>query len=353
MYCHTTFTRNFRNLKPQRLEWSMGLNLLVGENGSGKTNTLESLHILTGWGPFRSLRRSSLVNWNMEDEKALLKGYFLGEEHLEIFSSVSERTLMKCDGNRSNCSSIRERIPTLAFLPGDLSLIDGSPAGRRRYLDRICALIFPLYAGRLNDCKKTLRHRSVLLSQGKNVAITSRVLAPLVSWIWSSRRAALDLVSIGLDNFTDLLPAPLRLEHSRGGSIGIDDLHLDFWESIEASWGKEKIIKRPLVGPQRDDIIINSGTRSAAEYFSRGQRRRSAVAMMLAAAWAVERRIHRKPLLLLDEIAAELDEKGRNIMVGSLRDCGWQVFAATAENNITHWPGEVYEVISGEIQRKN
>jgi len=353
MYCHTTLTRNFRNLKPQRLEWSMGLNLLVGENGSGKTNTLESMHILTGWGPFRSLRRSSLVNWNMKDEKALLKGLFQGEEHLEIFSSLSERTLMKCDGKRSNCSLIRERIPTLAFLPGDLSLIDGSPGGRRRYLDRICALIFPLYAGRLNDCKKALRHRSVLLSHGKNVGVTSKVLAPLVSWIWSSRRAALDLVSIGMGNYTDLLPAPLKLDYSRGGSVGMDDLHLDFWESLGASEEKERIIKRPLVGPQRDDIIITSGTRSASEYFSRGQRRRAAVAMMLAAAWAVEMRIHRKPLLLLDEIAAELDQKGRNIMVKSLMDCGWQVFAATAENNISHWPGAVYEVRAGKVDRKN
>ena len=330
----------------------MGLNLLVGENGSGKTNTLESLHILTGWGPFRSLRRSSLVNWEMEDEKALLKGFFKGEEHLEILSAVSERTIMNCDGKRSNCSSIRERIPALAFLPGDLSLLEGPPSGRRKYLDRICALIFPLYAKRLNDCKRALRHRSVLLYRGKDPGVTSRVLAPLVSWIWSSRAAALDLVGIGLANYSELLPAPLEMEHIRGGSIGVDDPHRDFWESLELSRQKERALKRPLVGPQRDDILITSCGRPSAEYFSRGQRRRASVALMLAAAWAVERRIHRKPLLLLDEIAAELDDRGRDVMVRSLSSCQWQVFAATAENNIRNWPGSIYEVSEGVVERR-
>lgn len=330
----------------------MGLNLLVGENGSGKTNTLETLHLLTGWGPFRSLRKSSLPNWNRPSKQVLMKGFFAGEEHLEIYTSIGTSNMIRCDGKRSNFSTVRSRIPTLAFLPGDLSLIDGPPSGRRRYLDKICSLIFPLYASRLSACRKTLRHRTVLLKQNRDAGSTAHVLAPLAAWIWSSRITAIDLISAGLSSFGDLLPGNLELEHSRGGSVGIEDVLHDFWESIEARKEEERKYRVPVVGPQRDDIIMTSGGQPAAEKFSRGHRRRTSVALMLAAAWAVERKLRRKPILILDEIAAELDERGRGVMVDSLSECSWQVFAATAEDNIKNWPGSVWKIDNGIITPK-
>lgn len=351
MYSLKTASKNFRNLKPQRLEWSMGLNLLIGENGSGKTNTLESLHILTGWGPFRSLRKSSLVNWNGTDGRTLLKGWFDGDEYLEVFTSISSKTQIYCDDRRSSFSAVREKIPALAFLPDDLSLLDGSPSGRRKYLDRICTLVFPLYARRLSDFKKAVRHRSILLKRGGDLSVTSRVLEPLVTWIWSVRTTVIDLLSIGLSSFPELLPDRISLSHKRGGSLGIENPHLDFWESLKALEKEEIKYRTPMVGPHRDDLIITCNKRAASEKLSRGHRRRTSVAMMLAAAWTVESRLKRKPVLILDEIAAELDEKGRDIMVRTLKDCSWQVFAATAENNIKVWPGAVWEVKDGTVER--
>lgn len=82
---------------------------------------------------------------------------------------------------------------------------------------------------------------------------------------------------------------------------------------------------------------------------SRGQRRRTAVALMLAAGWAVERKLRRKPLLILDEIAAELDDRGRNILIDALVESSWQVFAATAESSMNGWPGTVWQVRQGNI----
>lgn len=350
MYSLKTASRNFRNLDPQVLQWSSGLNLLTGENGSGKTNTLETIHILTGWGPFRSLRRSSLVNWNCSTDRTLLKGIFSGENSIEVIAGVTSKTVLYSDGKRTTFSSLRERIPALAFLPDDLSLIDGPPSGRRRYLDRICALVYPLYARRLNDLKKALRHRSIVLKNGGDLSVTSRALEPLVSWIWSVRSTVTDLVAIGLSSFPELLPENISLYHKKGGSLGIDDPHLDFWESVRSSEKEERKYRSPLVGPHRDDLVIICGDRPASQFFSRGHRRRTSVAMMLAAAWTVEQRMRLRPILILDEIAAELDEKGRKIMVDTLSRCSWQVFAATAEGNISNWPGMVWEVQGGHVR---
>ena len=105
----------------------------------------------------------------------------------------------------------------------------------------------------------------------------------------------------------------------------------------------------PLVGPHRDDLLILRGTREAAGSLSRGQKRRASVALMLAAGQAVEDRLKRKPLLLLDEVASELDEEGRSLVVESLQETGWQTFATAADQVVSAWPGKTWRVDTGEI----
>ena len=76
-----------------------------------------------------------------------------------------------------------------------------------------------------------------------------------------------------------------------------------------------------------------------------------AVALMMAAGWAVQRKLRREPILLLDEVAAELDEGGRAVLVESLAERKWQVFAATAESAFDSWPGATWAVSGGEVRR--
>jgi DNA replication and repair protein RecF len=336
-------------LTPRRLEWAAGLNLLVGNNGSGKTNALEAIHILSGWGPFRSSRKSFLVNWDTEEKQAYLRGYFSGETNLDIVATVGEKNIIQCDGKRITHGNVRSLIPALAFLPGDLAIVDGAPSVRRQFLDRLCALLFPLYVRKMSDCRRALRHRVILLRERKDPSLTSKVLAPLVSWIWSTRAAAVDLLKIGIQEFRILLPSDIVLTFERGGALDLQDPMQDYWESVRKWKEKEHITGVPQVGPQRDDMIITTKGQPVSIVMSRGQRRRTAVALMLAAGWAVERKLRRKPLLILDEIAAELDDRGRNILIDALVESSWQVFAATAESSMNGWPGTVWQVRQGNI----
>ncbi|MEA4877083.1 MAG: DNA replication and repair protein RecF [Aminobacterium sp.] len=348
-----TSWHNFRNLTPRRLEWAAGLNLLIGNNGSGKTNALEALHFLSGWGPFRSQRKSVLVNWNIEEKQAFLRGFFSGEGDIDIVATVGEKNVIQCDGKRTTYGTIRSNIPTLAFLPGDLAIVDGAPSVRRQFLDRLCALLFPLYVRKMSDCRKTLRHRAILLKERKDPSLTSKVLAPLVSWIWSTRAAAVDLLNIGIKEFYALLPAEIELTFQRGGAFDLQDPLEDYWRSVKKWRDKERITTVPQVGPQRDDMIITSKGQPVTMTMSRGQRRRTAASLMLAAGWAVERKMRRKPILILDEIAAELDDYGRQLLIETLIQSSWQVFAATAESSMGHWPGAIWNVHQGDIERKN
>ncbi len=338
----------FRSLKPRRLEWAEGLHLLLGPNGSGKTNVLEAFHVLTGWGSLRGEKVPDLKNWTDPGRGTFLFAGFAGEEDLEVRVGIGSRIVAKKGGSSIQSSLLRPLVPSLIFLPNDLSLVEGSPATRRRLLDRLCALLFPVYALRLHEYGRALRQRNAALRQGKNLALTARVLAPLAAWIWACRLAAADLIRNGLAEAGDLMPSGITVELKRA-SRGLEDLQLDFWESLKASQHQERATGVCPVGPQRDDLVIRFGEREAARCFSRGYRRRVAVSLLISSGWAVERKMRRKPVLLLDEVMAELDHDGRERLISVLVKTGWQVFATTAEACTPEWPGSTWSVNSGCI----
>jgi len=348
MICRYVQWKNFRNLKPRRLEWEEGLHLLIGENAAGKTNSLEALHLLTGWGPFGNTRVNDLPGWDGPRE-CFLGARFEGEETLDIGVGISGKTRLRLDGKACRATDIRMRVPSLSFLPGDMSLIEGSPSVRRRFLDRICALLFPLYATRLHEYRRAVRQRTAAIRSGRGISAASRAMAPLASWIWNSREAAVDLVKLGMEACRVLLPAELEIDHHRGGSSGIEDGLEDFWKGLQRYRERENRLGLCLVGPHRDDLVISRGGRPASEALSRGHRRRTAVALLIAAGWAVERKTRRKPLLLLDEVMAELDMEGREKMIEALVEREWQTFVTTAEDCTPTWPGFVWRVKDGIV----
>lgn len=347
MWCSEYLVRNFRNLRPVRVLWDPGLNLVTGKNGSGKTNCLEGMHLITGWGPFGE--RKDLPTWGGEGSRAFISGVFCGEEDLFISMAAGGATLMKCDGKRASFTDVRARVPALAFLPGDMSLLDGSPSIRRTFLDRLCALLFPLHARRLNEYGRALRHKAVLLREGKSTAALSKAMAPLAAFLWTSREEAVKLLSLGLGSFKELTPLFLQLSHVRGGASGEGSPADDWRKSLENFEQRERAACVSLVGPHRDDLAVSAEGRSPAAVFSRGQLRRASVALMLAAAKAVEARLRRKPIILLDEIASELDEEGRKKTIESLAGTGWQVIAAAAELSFREWPGKLWKAEDGAV----
>ncbi|MBO8154230.1 MAG: DNA replication/repair protein RecF [Thermovirga sp.] len=341
--------KGYRNLKPHSLEMAEGLHLLFGENGAGKTNFLESINILMGWGPFRSKGIGDIPCWNKEKEKAFVWGAFEGEESLEAAVGIFKRTVFKIGGKLSNASEIRMRVPSLSFLPGDMALVEGGPSRRRSFIDRLCAVLFPLYASTIYDYRKILKQKRAALEKRSNISLVNRAMAERAIWIWSCRIAALDLLKIGLAKTGELLPGQVELFLSRGGTLGLEDLREDFWESIKKFKDKEETYRMSIVGPHRDEIKIKSSGRGASEFFSRGHRRRTALALMLAAGWAVERKVRKKPILLLDEVMAELDMEGREILVKMVESTKWQTFVTTAEDFTPFWPGQVWNVEDGKI----
>lgn len=323
--------KNFRNLKCGRYEWGPGLNLILGPNGVGKTNLLESLSILAGWGPL-SARLGGIrgtVAWGSPDGRALLGTRAVGEEEREVQILLSSRMTPHVDGQPISCTDLRMILPSIVFLPTGIDLIDGAPSLRRLFLDKLCALCYPLYARRLSEFRQISRHRVALLRQGKSPRGTTLPFAQIGGWIMEARRrVVLCLLELNENPNISLSVTP-RIE---GG--GAECLLAALKETSE----RELHALRPLVGPGRDDLEITvldaegSISRPASECLSRGQKRRLVLSLILMSGRLIERQLRRKPILLFDDLAAELDVENRQRAGELLFKTGWQVFVTGTED---------------------
>lgn len=363
MHIYETYWSNFKNLKPRRLSWCSGLNLLTGKNGSGKTNILEALNLACGWGSFYNAGAAELRTWNSGSDarSTEISCEASGEEQVLSEISISSRISIKMNRERTSFSELRAHIPALCFLPEDMNLIDGAPRVRRLFMDKLCSMLFIPYAKRLSDYKRLVHHRIKLLRAGKSPDITSHLISSIGSWIWSARVFSVkmlnDSISFG-SPLRSLAPFPLRLKLKPGGMENSEDLPVEanemkakFTERLEYYSAKESKVKIPLVGPHRDDISINVNYNDLpSAVLSRGQKRRTVISLILASGRVMESKRGRKPLFLLDEVFSELDEDGKRIVAGVLYDTGWQIFATSAESSFLNWQGEVMRVESGELR---
>jgi DNA replication and repair protein RecF len=170
---------------------------------------------------------------------------------------------------------------------------------------------------------------------------------------------------VSVEGASTLSPYPLRIKLKAGGMPEdeencMETIHIlrdKFMERLEFYSERETKAKIPFVGPHRDDILIsirnckgnNFNESLPADVLSRGQKRRAVLSIILASGRILERKLKRKPLFLLDEVFSELDEEARQIVADALFNTGWQIFAASAENTISNWQGEIYNLKDGEI----
>ena len=316
--------RDFRSFSGPalRVTWDPGINLLLGHNGAGKTNLLEALAVITGWGAFT--KTSDAVSWQSHNHRAAISAAMSGEESFTVSAEISSRISLRVNDKSVSFTDLRLNVPSIIFLTGNLALIDGSPSSRRLFIDRLCALFVPPFAKRLADFKNVLRARSMLLRQGKSPASTDIPYCKLGGWIMDIRRQV----------------AGQLAEIMRGGGIAVrfvpalNVLGEEYLRGmIGVNMAREFYAQRPLSGPNYDDMTITVADtgRPASVALSRGQKRRVILYMILAAGKLIAHRLRRKPVLLLDDLTAELDAEGREWVYHELSATRWQSFITAPE----------------------
>lgn len=314
---------NFRSYQKYLLDFEM-LTVLIGKNGIGKTNILESISLISCGRSFRESDRSSLVNYHSDFARATAE--IVGENEaftLEIFISKVPRLIVKAkeNGVPRKISDFIGKLPSVVFSPETIEIITGAPAERRRFLDIMLSQVDHEYLRALMDYSKTKRQRNSLLQRiGRGEADVHELdfwdseLVSSGKIIETKREQAIEFFSkIVLENYRTISAdeaAGLQVKYIRKNS---GDLLEDLCNSRE----REIAYGGTIYGPHRDDLQFVLNGRNMANFASRGELRSAILATKIAELKFIEKirekspdkfEIKVKPILLLDDVFSEFDE---------------------------------------------
>ncbi len=308
------------------------LHLFVGPNGSGKTNILEAIALLSLTKSFLGLEEDDLRKWGTEfyRVKAQIRSDAGEREELEIVSQVAPRRQKACfrNGVKMSTSQMVGRLPVVTFLPQELSLFAGPPADRRRFLDQILSQVSPDYFVALMDYQKVLKQRNALLkSIAEGQADVSFLepwneeIAALGSALTLLRLELVETFNLALREETQALGETWKevfVSYRRTGESRLQEqLRQEMLEHLKKSVERDVILRSTTVGPHRDDWEIHADGRSLISFASRGQQRIAVLALLLLQASYLEVRRGEKPVILLDDIFSELDGNHREKLLGA------------------------------------
>lgn len=353
--------RDFRTYDTIRFEPEPDVNVLVGDNGMGKTSVLEAIGYLGTMKSFRGVPDEALVRRGADT--AVMRGGFGGaasETTVEVEVPSRGRRTIHLNGKRpKRVSDVVLSVPVVAFLPDDLDIIKRGPAIRRDFLDDLATRLWPQAGADLGDFDRTLRQRNTLLRKD------GRHTDPVTLGVWDERLAAVG-ARVMLHRravATELRP---HLEEAYRGVGGSGELR---W-SYDSTWGSEQafdelelveafrnalVTRRPkdmevrttTVGPHRDDPGLELDDRSTRTMASQGEQRTVALAMRIGAHRVIEDLRGMTPILLLDDVFSELDPD-RASRVLSLIPAG-QVFVTTARDDEVPMTGRRWTVKKGTV----
>lgn len=345
MYVRHLSLQDFRSWAELDLELAPGRTVFVGPNGFGKTNLVEALWFCATLGSHRVSTDAPLIRAGAE--RAIISTIVVNEgRELAVDLEIAAGRANKGRLNRSPVRSTREvlgAVRAVLFAPEDLALVRGDPAERRRYLDELATVRRPRIAAVRADYDKVLKQRTALLKSagGGTYRGDAGVLETLDVWDGHLAANGAQLMAARLDLVNQLAPEvekayQLLAPASRPATIAyrssIDAADLDgagdtdlleaaLLDALARRRGAELERGMCLVGPHRDDLELRLGEQPAKGFASHGESWSVALALRLAS-YELLRAEGSEPVLILDDVFAELDNARRRALAG---------VAATAE----------------------
>jgi len=335
MYLSSLQLTNFRNYKNFESSFTNGLIILTGQNASGKTNLLEAVQLLSLSKSFRARSEYDLILFGMDFAKIL--GTVQKNSHqtklditIDSFTSKNQKVI-KIDGLKSRAFDLIGELVTVLFSPEDINLINSSPSLRRRYLDVVICQIDKDYCRNLSEYKKVLINRNQLLANIKDgyarkqeLGFWNEKLIDLGSKIIVERQKTLKFFNTKLSEiYNDICATKdqkLRIVYKPNLPLLPDsDIKKLFEQELNNKYEREIYKTYTLVGPHRDNFIFELNKKRLAIFGSRGECRSSILALKSAELDFIETSLGERPILLLDDVFSELDEKRRNHMFELVR----------------------------------
>jgi len=333
----------FRNHRETAVEGTAQFNLLVGENGAGKTNVLEAISLLS---PGRGLRRASLADMpgqQFDGGFAVSAALTVAnEEPVQLGTGVLPerpgRRLVQINGAEAPAVRLAEWMSIGWLTPAmDRLFVEGAGA-RRRFLDRLVLAVRPDHAGNATRLENALRERNRLLSDDRPpdprwLDAIEMQLAEAGSLVATARAELVERLEETLAALPESPFARPSLAYQPGGPIAAEALA----QALRNGRSRERAAQRTLTGPHRDEILVTmSGKGQAAAECSTGEQKAMLIAITLAHSQLLEGGTAQRPrLLLLDEVAAQV----------------WLTGTELAPFDAIAGEAAVWEVSSGAVRR--
>ncbi len=349
MYLKNLHLRSFRNYLDQRVEFDAQKTILVGNNAQGKSNLLEAVELLATLKSHRATRDRDLVRegaTNGQIFATLERAYGTAELALTLRSSGRRTISLNRESLRRNLDFLGV-LNAVEFSSLDLELVRGAPECRRNWLDTLLVQLEPIYAHILHQYYQVLRQRNALLkemrkreasrqsgesqidsiaSDGEQLAVWDEQLAATGSRVTRRRARVLERIAplaqvwhASISGKTEVL----EIRYAPNVSWSEDNpacVQQAFLEKIEQRRMAEQQLGTTVVGPHRDEVEFAINQTPARSYGSQGQQRTLVLAIKLAELKLIEEVVGEPPLLLLDDVLAELDPNRQNQLLDAIAD---------------------------------
>jgi DNA replication and repair protein RecF len=375
--------RDFRSYAEVELPLDAGVTALVGPNGQGKTNLVEAVGYLATLGSHRVATDAPLVR--LGAERAVVRGQVVRDDRqLLVEIEITPGRANRARVNRGPVPRPRDVLGILRsvlFAPEDLALVKGDPSERRRFLDELLVSRAPRYAGVRADYDRVLKQRNALLKSGagRRPSSSQGQVDLRTLEVWDSHLAAaggellagrLDLVdalrplidkayqSVSEAGFASSGPATVDYRSSVGEDVPLvadrDLLAAAMLERMAIERKAELDRGLSLVGPHRDELVLKLGPLPARGYASHGESWSFALALRLASydLLRAESDAGGEPVLVLDDVFAELDDHRRARLAGMVAGAEQVLVTAAVAGDVPEGlAGARVDVMGSEVRR--
>ncbi|HIK25996.1 MAG: DNA replication/repair protein RecF [Thermosynechococcus sp. Uc] len=335
MFLKSLYLCHFRNYSEQAVMFAAPKTILVGDNAQGKSNLLEAVEWLATLQSHRTHRDRDLIQQGQDSAQieATLERQGVCLELAASLRPTAGRVLRVNGCTVRRTTEFLGQLNAVEFSCLDLELVRGTPAIRRNWLDRILVQLEPLYSQLLQTYQKTLRQRNALLkqttSQGWDEPLWQAWNQQLVingTRIMRRRQRLIERLAPLAAHWHRVLSGDRETltltyeSHVPLGDGSSESIRAAFSEALAARRSIELLQKTSLVGPHRDDVSFCLNDQSARQFASQGQQRTLVLALKLAELALIESVVGDTPLLLLDDVLAELDLQRQRILLEAMGD---------------------------------
>ncbi len=351
MYISRLALDHFRSWNQVVVDFTPGVNVLYGANGLGKTNLVEAVEVLSTGGSHRVNSSLPLVE----------RGY--GKATIRVNANTAETTTYEVTiaargANRARVNSgpsqyLRDvvgLVPSVSFTPEDQRLVSADPATRRGFLNQSAGMLIPGYTGRLQRFTQIARQRAALLKQlGQHEGSADAVLSGLEVWTGQFIEAGValtrmrnEVMGILATPFSDIY-ARLASGHGKTEIVyepsfaevrDCDTPELNISEHFQRLYPGEVSRGMNLIGPQRDDFSVLLDGEPARDFASNGEMWTMALSLKMALFEAIAESRGIRPIVILDDVFAQLDESRRHQILDFANDQDQVLVTAAAASDI-------------------